>query len=131
MTGVERLQQVEGFTATHFADNDAVRPMPKARLDQIAYRHFREDQRRGAAGLEAERRFGLHSRISAAVSSIRMIRSWSGIPPSNALRSVVVAGSRASADQNIASCFQWRTEDGFSATSPLRQPRPTSSSKEN
>ena len=39
VTGVERLQQIERFSASHFADENPIGPMPKRRAYEVRNRH--------------------------------------------------------------------------------------------
>src|SRR5262245_65178673 len=52
MTGVERLQKVEGFRPANLADEDAIRPVPQGRAEQIS------DGHRGQRRLLPERSLG-------------------------------------------------------------------------
>src|SRR4051812_12125846 len=42
VTGVEGLQEVEGLTAAHLADDDAIGPMPQRGTEQIGDRDSRQ-----------------------------------------------------------------------------------------
>lgn len=51
MAGIQQLQQIKGFSASNFTEQDTVGPMPESRFQQVADR----DGRRAvllAAGLE-------------------------------------------------------------------------------
>ena len=83
VSGVQRLQQIERFWRLHFADEDAIRPMPQGRTKQVRDGDGRRVALPGRvppvhAWLRAGTTFGLLRWISA-VSSIRTMRSCSGM----------------------------------------------------
>ena len=94
MTGVERLQQVERFRATHLANQDAIRPVAKRGAEQVGnrdrrQRRFLSERRLRAPCFEPKHVRFVQMNLGRLLDQT-ITRSRSGMCAASALSSVVL-----------------------------------------